>query len=68
MNIATVWYWPVVPPAIVGLPSNMTGSVNRVSPPMVEMNTVKMIVGRSIGTVICQNCRLAVAPSMAAAS
>ena len=24
---------------------------------MVEMMTVKMIVGRSIGTVICQNCR-----------
>ena len=47
---------------------NIVGSANSVSPPMVEMNTVKMMIGRNCGTVICQNCRREDAPSIAAAS
>ena len=38
------------------------------SPPIVEMMTVKMIVGRSIGIVTWLNCRHGRAPSTAAAS
>ena len=38
------------------------------SPPIVEMMTVKMIVGRIIGTVMCQNCFQRRAPSIAADS
>ena len=43
-------------------------SVKSCSPPIVEMITVKRIVGRSIGTVTCTNCRKRRAPSTAAAS
>ena len=38
------------------------------SPPIVEMITVKMIVGRIIGTVTWMNCRQGRAPSTADAS
>ena len=48
--------------------SNRYGSVKSCSPPIVETMTVKMIVGRSIGTVTFQNCFHPLAPSIAAAS
>ena len=58
----------MVPPAIVAVAVEQSGSVNSCRPPIVEMMTTKMIVGRSIGMVICQNCRHGLAPSIAAAS
>ena len=57
------------PPRIGLVPEwNIRGSVKSCRPPMVEMMTQKMIVGLSIGTVIDQNCRARLAPSIAAAS
>ena len=53
---------PPVLPLLTGWKRN--GSVKSCSPPIVEMITVKMIVGRSSGTVICQNWRARDAPSM----
>lgn len=49
------------------LPNN-SGSVNSWNPPIVETIAVKMMVGRSIGSVIDQNWRARDAPSIAAAS
>ena len=47
---------------------NRYGSVKSCSPPIVEMMTVKMIVGRSDGIVTWKNCRQLLAPSTDAAS
>lgn len=48
--------------------SNMRGSSKICSPPIVEVITTKMMVGRSIGTVTCQKRRILPVPSMIAAS
>ena len=53
-------------PLLTGWKRN--GSVKSCSPPIVEMITVKMIVGRIIGTVTWMNCRQLRAPSTADAS
>ncbi len=67
MYMATVWPCRSEPPCI-RFWLNISGSVNNCSPPMVETIEVKMIVGRSDGTVIRQNWTRRDAPSMAAAS
>ena len=54
-----------VPPL---LPSSTCGSVNRLSPPMVEVITVNRITGRSSGMVIEVKIRQLLAPSTRAAS
>ena len=59
----------MVPPVIALAPElKSSGSVKSWMPPMVEISVTKMIVGRSMGTVMLQNCRHVEAPSMAAAS
>src|SRR5262249_17952082 len=63
--MTTVWYClaePPVEPERSG--SNRYGSVNSWRPPIVEMMTVKMIVGRRFGIVTCQSCRHGRAPSI----
>ena len=48
--------------------SNMRGSSKIWSPPMVDVMTTKMSVGRSDGSVMLTNWRKAFAPSTVAAS
>ncbi len=57
-----------LPPFCASVESNMRGSAKICSPPMVEVMTTKMTVGRMLGTVTEVNCRNRLAPSIAAAS
>lgn len=61
-----VWYWCEMPPEID--PSNSSGSPKSWVAPIVEMITVKTMVGRSPGRVTWMNCRQREAPSIPAAS
>ena len=53
---ADVWNCRSEPPVELPCRPNISGSAKIWKPPIVEMMTVKMIVGRSSGTVIDQNC------------
>src|SRR5699024_8007921 len=58
----------LAPPAPPMSPSSTCGSVERLSPPMVDMMTVNRMMGRSIGTVIRKNTWTMLAPTTFAAS
>jgi hypothetical protein len=64
-----VWNWCAEPPvADWGFWSNIIGSLNSCSPPIVERITVNTTTGWIMGTVIRHSCRHGPAPSTAAAS
>jgi hypothetical protein len=71
VNAWLYWYRTIVMPASPApppLPSSTWGSVNRLSPPMVEVMTVNRMIGRISGMVMRKNTCLRLAPSTRAAS
>src|SRR4051812_27940624 len=58
----SVWNWWSLPPSWGLPPPKSSGSVNSWSPPIVEMTTVKTIVGRMDGTVTRRNVVQRLAP------